>query len=231
MSVWDNVKLPKVLYSTDSEYNGHVEVWQSGQTTKLVADGTVQSINWDSPAAEKMVFGQVVTLLKEKLPNLSKVLVFGLAGGAMQHLLSKAFPGIEIVSVEIDPVMIEIAKQYFRLEDIPNHKVLCTDACRVVVEPEQFDVQTQYFEAVVVDIYCGDTYPDLGDSGNFLVSMKNLMLPDALAVFNRIYLNSHQDDVNAFIDVIQNHFDDVDTRTIAGKTNSDNILIFGHKRV
>jgi hypothetical protein len=54
------------------------------------------------------------------------------------------------------------------------------------------------------------------------------MLRDGgLVIFNRLYLESHQDDVDHFVESLGEFFKDVDTLTIAGKTNSDNILIFG----
>lgn len=227
MTIWDNVKLPKVIYQTTSQYNGNVEVWEVGATRKLVCDGTVQSINWDSPNAQKMVFGQVVEVLKEHEPQLRSIMIMGLAGGAMQHLISKAFPGVKIVSVEIDNLMVEIAKQYFNLDDIPNHIVIVEDACRVIVEPEKHEINLGDYDAIVVDIYSGDKFPDLGNSGNFFASLKRLLRPGGLAIFNRIYLDSHQDDVDSFIEDLGAFFQDVDMLTIAGKTNSDNILIFG----
>jgi spermidine synthase len=227
MSIWDNVKLPKVLYQATSQYNGNVEVWEAGTTRKLISDGTVQAISWDSPNAQKMVFGQVVEILKEHEPQLHSILILGLAGGAMPHLISKAFPGVKIVSVEIDSQMVEIAKQYFNLDDIPNHSVIVEDAFRVIVEPEEHGLNLGEFDAVVVDIYSGDKFPDLGHSGNFFASLKRLLRPGGLAVFNRIYLDAHQDDVDHFTEDLSGFFQDVDMRTIAGKTNSDNVLIFG----
>jgi hypothetical protein len=82
----------------------------------------------------------------------------------------------------------------------------------------------------VVDIYCGDKFPDLGDTGNFLASLNRLLTPGGLAIFNRIYLESHQDDVDHFVNDLEDFFTDIDTLTIAGKTNSDNILIFGRPK-
>ena len=227
MSVFDNIKLPKVIYQTDSTYNGHIEVWQVGQHLKLVSDGTVQSMNWDSPSVQRMVFGQVVEVLKQHEPQAKKVFVLGLAGGAMQHLIAKALPGVHIVSVEIDSAMVDVAKQFFRLDEIPNHTVLVEDACRVIVEPEKHGLTASMFDAVIVDIYCGDKYPDLGNSGNFFASLKRMLRPGGLAIFNRIYLESHQFEVDKFMNDLEEFFKDISTVTVAGKTNSDNIIIFG----
>ncbi|HLC93911.1 MAG TPA: hypothetical protein VJG85_02755 [Patescibacteria group bacterium] len=226
MSVFDDIKLPKVIFSAESPYSGKVEVWQSGHTTKLVADGTVQSINWDSPNARKMVFGQMVEILKEQEPNLTSILILGLGGGTMQHLISKDFPEAHIVSVDIDQIIVDIAKTYFNVDQIPNHRIIVEDACRVIVEPKEHDLQPGTFDALVVDIYLGDKYPDLGKSGNFFAALKRMLAPEGLVIFNRIYLESHQEEVDLFVESVGEFFSNVNSVTVAGKTNSDNILIY-----
>ena len=145
----------------------------------------------------------------------------------MQHLIAKAFPGVELVSIELDPVMIDVAKKHFNLADIPNHKIINDDACRVIVEPQAHSLKEHYFDTIIVDIYCGEKFPELGKSGNFITALKNLVLPEGLIIFNRIYLEHHQDDVNIFIDSVGNFLADVHSLVIAGVTNSDNVLIYG----
>ena len=54
-----------------------------------------------------------------------------------------------------------------------------------------------------------------------------MLREDGLIIFNRIYLEVHQDEVDLFVESLGEFYKDVDTLTIAGKTNSDNILIFG----
>lgn len=227
MTIFDDLQLPKVLYETQSQFNGKIRVVQYGKTRKLLVDGVSQSLNWDSPAAPKKVWGRVVDVLKEEQPALKKVLLLGLGGGTMQQLISKAFPGVEIVSVELDPTMIEVAKNYFDVDKIPNHKILNEDACRVIVEPQEHGLSEQYFDALIVDIYCGEKYPELGKSGNFIAALKNLVIPEGLILFNRIYLTHHQDDVNMFIESVQGFLNNVQSLVIAGVTNSDNVLIYG----
>jgi spermidine synthase len=227
MSIFADIKLPEVLYEIDSPHNGKVRVLRSGSVTKVVADGTVQSINHESQQARVSVFGRIVEVLKEQSPELHEILILGLGGGTMQHFISQEYPGIKITSVELDQCMIDIANNFFNLAAIPEHTVICEDACRVIIEPEKYGMQPQTLDAVIVDIYIGDKYPDLGKSGNFLAAVKRLLAPGGLVVFNRIYLERHQDEVNLFIDYVENFFTEVQSVTVAGKTNSDNILIFG----
>jgi len=47
MSVFDGIQLPKVIYETDSPYNGHIQVVQIGNTLKIKVDKFEQSISHD----------------------------------------------------------------------------------------------------------------------------------------------------------------------------------------
>lgn len=171
--------------------------------------------------------GKVIEVLKEEEPNLRNILVLGMGGGTIPHLVAKNFPGVEITSVELDPVMVDIAKKYFDLDQIPNHRVIVADALRVVVEPEEFNLSYSTFQALIVDIFIGEKYPDLGSSGNFIAAVKRMVSAGGLVIFNRIYISSHQDEVNTFVEYVSNYLKNVKCLIVAGHTNSDNILIYG----
>jgi spermidine synthase len=227
MNIFAGIQSPKVVYEADSKYNGHIKVIEYGQTIKIRVDNTDQSLNPDSPACKKLYWGKVVELLQLHQPNLKRILILGFGGGTIAHLVSRTFPQAEIYGVEIDPVMIDIANQYFHLGDIHNLHVLIEDALRVVVEPDVHGLREEMFDTILVDIYVGEKYPDLGKSGNFVTAVKRLLLPGGLIIFNRIYREEHQDEVNTFVDYIENILSNVKCTVVAGYTNSDNILIYG----
>lgn len=227
MTIFEGITFPKIIHEASSKYNGKISVVQVGATRKLIVDRFVQSLNWKSPLCKKLVWGKVVEILKEEEPKLNNILILGLGGGTMPHLISKAFDGVQITSVEIDPVMVRIAREYFDLEAIQNHRVVTADALSVVVDPAEFDVLQGSFQALIVDIYIGEKYPDLGSSGNFVSAVKKMLIPGGLAIFNRIYIESHQDDVDDFVNQLEGFFKDLKSEVVAGYTNSDNILIYG----
>jgi len=227
MNIYTALKVPQIIYSAESEYNGKVEVVEVGHTKKIRVNGIDQSVNWNSPVCDKLVWGKLVSLLKREEPDANSVLILGLGGGTVQHLISREMPKTHIISVEIDPVMLDIAKKYFDLDTIPNHRVILNDALRVVTCPEEFGLSKISFNAVVVDIYIGEQYPELGKSGNFLDAVRDMVVPGGLVIFNRIYTNKHHEDVDIFIDQVQDFLVDVNTEIVAGYTNSDNILVYG----
>lgn len=228
MTVFSEIVLPKLIFQTSTPYNERVEVWQYGKHLKLIVNGSVESTTTDTPSAKNSFLGRTVDLLLEHEPNMERVLVLGLGGGTMQHFISEKFPQKpEIVSVDIDEKIVEVSREYFDLDLIPNHRVIVDDACRVVVEPEKYGLMEHMFDAVVVDLFIGDKYPELGRSGNFVAGVKRLLKPGGLVVFNRIYHGHHQDEVNMFIEMLHDFYSEVNSLIIAGKTNSDNVLIYG----
>lgn len=227
MTVFDGIKVPKILFETQSKYNGNIQVVQVGETRKIKVDRFEQSVNHQSPTCKNLVWGRFIEILKEEETDLKSILLLGLGGGTVAHLVSESYPDADIVSVEIDQVMVDIAKQYFDLDQIKNHRVIVDDALRVVVEPETFELVPASFQAVYVDIFIGEKYPDLGSSGNFVAAVKRMIAPGGLVVFNRIYLTHHQDEVNTFVDSLSDYFTGIKCQVVAGHTNSDNILIYG----
>ena len=227
MNIYTALKVPQILYSVNSKYNGKIDVIETGTTRKIRVDGIDQSLNWNSSVCDKLVWGKLAALLKREEPELNSVLILGLGGGTVQHLISRELPKVHIVSVEIDPVMVDIATKYFDLDTIANHKIIINDALRVVTSPEEFGLSKMSFDAAIVDIYVGEQYPELGNSGNFIDSVRSMVVPGGLVIFSRAYTESHHDDVDSFIEQVGEFLVDVKTEIVAGYTNSDNILVYG----
>jgi len=226
MNIFEGIQLPKVLCEVESPVNGKISVIEVGSTRKLIVGGVVQSLNWDAPGTSRQVWGRLVENLHDQEPNLKSIMVLGLGGGSMQQLLAKKYPGIHITSVEFDKVMVDVAKQYFNLDAIPNHRIIVDDALKVIAVPEEFGISQNSFEVIIVDIFSGEKYPDLGASGNFFAGIKNLVVPGGLVVFDRIYLEHHQEQVNHFIELLEGFFYNIKSVIIAGRSNSDNVVIF-----
>jgi len=187
MNIFDGIQIPKIIYEAQSKYNGNIQVYQLGTTRKIKVDNFDQSVNPESESCKRLVWGRTLEILKEEVPELKNIFILGLGGGTVAHLISRHYPGVSITSVEIDDVMVDVAKKYFDLDKIPNHNVIVDDALRVVVEPENFGISYGSFEAVFVDIYIGEKYPDLGSSGNFISAVKKMLMPGGLVIFNRMY--------------------------------------------
>ncbi|RJR27461.1 methyltransferase domain-containing protein [candidate division WWE3 bacterium] len=227
MNIFTGLHGPKILFETESQYNGHIKVIElNNGTRKIRVDNIDQSISHFAPNCSRLYWGKVVDILKENKPDLSNMFILGLGGGTLVHLIHNNFPNVHITSVDIDQVMVDIAKNYFDLDSVPNHRVIVADAMRVVIEPDEFEIPEYSYDGLLVDIYIGEKFPDLGKSGNFIAALKRLIKPGGIIIFNRIYREEHQDDVNIFIDYVSEFFPSVKNLVVAGYTNSDNVLIY-----
>ncbi len=119
------------------DYDGHRVLIQDGAILSVaVTDG-------DPP------FGYWAAMLPEYAPRTA--LLLGLGAGTLAHLLTRRFPEVRIVGVDIDARLIEFARRHFDL-DLPNLEVVISDAfgyaaaCR-----ERFDY-------IAVDLFCGHAF-------------------------------------------------------------------------
>jgi spermidine synthase len=226
VNIFTGLQSPKVIYETESKFNGNIKVVEFSGVRRLVVDNITQSVSYKAPYTHKLYWGKLAHLLKESFTSLNQVLILGVGGGTLIHLIHEDFPNVSTTSVDIDQTMVDIANNYFDLATVPNNRIIVDDAMRLVIEPHSFDIQEYQFDVVIVDIYVGEKYPDLGKSGNFIGNIKNLVNPGGMIIFNRIYREHHQEDVNIFIDYVSEFFTDVKSLIVAGYTNSDNVLIY-----
>ena len=226
MNIFTGLLSPKVIYETESKYNGNIKVVEFGDVRRLVVDNISQSISPHSPHTHKLYWGKMIHLLKENFTHLNEVLLLGLGGATLVHLIHQEFPDVTTTSVEIDQTMVDIANNYFDLSTVANNRIIVDDALRVVIEPHNFNIRENQFNVVIVDIYVGEKYPDLGKTGNFIGNLKKLVAPEGMIIFNRIYREHHQEEVNIFIEYVSEFFSDVKSLVVAGYTNSDNVLIY-----
>jgi spermidine synthase len=228
--LYSGIVIPKEVYTASTEYNKDITITHKGDLYKLYVEGILASVSPDSLMAKRMYWGNSVDIVKELAPNFSSALCLGLGGGTFQSLLCNEFPKSNVTSIEIDMEMITIAYQYFKAASSKNHVIINEDALRFVIEHEHYDLEDHSFDLCHVDIFQGEVFPDLATSGNFLSNLNMLLMPNSLVLFNRIYLKHHQESVDNFIELLEQHLTDISTKVIAGKTNSDHILIYGYSR-
>ena len=115
------------------------QVRSAGATRRLYSDGVLHS-QWNPNA---LISGAIwdLMILPGFLPRVApkRILMLGLGGGTTVHLIRHFFPDAHITCVEIEPLHIRIAKQWFELPK--NHvTVIKGDAYGFLkASNEQFD--------------------------------------------------------------------------------------------
>ncbi len=107
------------------------------------------------------------------------ILVLGLGGGSIietirDHFKSKAF--IELV--DIDDTIITIAKEEFEIERFNNINIICDDASDYIKKT------SKTFDLIIVDIFIGDTVPEIFTEPEFLTDTINRLNPNGKIIYN-----------------------------------------------
>lgn len=79
---------------------------------------------------------QKVALTAAHLLCRGRVADMGMGSGAGSHALAALYPGLEVIGVDVDEAMVELARQRFQL---PNLKFVCGDLAAPIFEPYSLD--------------------------------------------------------------------------------------------
>ncbi len=142
----------EVIHETRSEYS-RIRVRENDRVRRLffvddAGDEYCQSaIDLDHPATLQHGYakGMFASLLFRERQG--RVLIVGLGGGGMVRFLNERFPRTLVEAVEIDPVVVDIAEEYFGVSEGPRTRIHTADAFTF------FDVPRDAFDAIYLDAF------------------------------------------------------------------------------
>ncbi len=146
---------PKVISEFNSKYSGQILVKQDW-THKYVTTGNLTQ----SGGLVRDVWQPVIKKFARKNKSW---LILGLATGTVARLIPQP---AQMLGIEIDPVMIEIGKKYFDLDNIPNLKILKLDAKDYLLKTKD------KFDFILVDLYLGDQLSSFLYSPKYLKKLR-----------------------------------------------------------
>ena len=87
-------------------------------------------------------------LEKIELKNMNSILLLGLGGGSVIETLRQDFNyQKQITAIDIDPVIIDIAKTEYQLESNSNTTIICEDALKFIKD------NTNKFDLIIIDLF------------------------------------------------------------------------------
>ena len=161
------------IYHHDSE-DCPIEVWEQDNVRWLTfGDACIQSrIFLDKPYQLGLVHMEPMLFALSLTKSVKKILLLGLGAGGMVHYLQHFYPKAHITVVEMEPLVVDVAKQYFHLQESKQLTIEVMDAnAFICTHPGLFDV-------ILVDIFSAHT-------------PANEMLEDAMFPFCRDHLTRH----------------------------------------
>jgi spermidine synthase len=141
--------------------------------------------------------------------QLTNVLMIGLGGGSVQRAFENDYPNVKIETVEIDPVVVQVAKDYFNFKESGRQKVHVEDG-RVFLRRS-----TARFDLILLDAYLGGRYgssiPQHLATKEFFQLVREHLTTNGVAAYNVIGTTSgwHADIVGAIYRTLKTVFPQV----------------------
>ncbi len=208
-----------------SEYS-HIRVVDHGSQRALhflgESDIDVVETQIDLRAPHRLQHAYAQTAMAALLyrPEASSCLLIGLGGGAMVRFLEHHFPRLRLDVVEIDPVVVRVAREFFHTAESAQTRIQVADG------REFLERGGARYDVILVDAHL---HPDLRTdstghplslkSSAFYGSVRARLNPGGVAMFNMI----RGRDSDAYVDSIRGEFKAIDVYRPAG---TGNLIVF-----
>ncbi|MDF1825006.1 MAG: fused MFS/spermidine synthase [Verrucomicrobiales bacterium] len=182
----------EIIHETTSDFS-RIRIREKGPVRSLLfidKNGKEQcqsSVNTEAPGEHQL--GYTRSLFASFLFHYpqNRVLIVGLGGGGMVRFLNSTFPTMMVEAVEIDPVVVQLAAEYFGTRPGPRTKIHTEDAFVFLNQDHGL------YDAIYMDAFL---QPPAG-SGlkektrrlktlEFLISLQDHLTPDGMVAFNII---------------------------------------------
>ena len=141
----------EVVFERTSAYH-HIRVVDEAGTRTLSFDGTSETrMSLKNPLQGHFEYTEFFHM-PWLWANLSNVLMIGLGGGSTQRSYQHYCPTVNVDTVEIDPAVVQIARDYFFVKETARHRIHISDG-RVFLRRS-----TNRYDAIFMDAYTENRY-------------------------------------------------------------------------
>ena len=152
--------------------------WNNGQ---LVLDSA--NTNYSYGSLQRILRKGLKYIGFERIKKFEKILVLGVAGGSViKTLVDEIKCQGEITGVEIDAHIIEIANEYFKLNEVSNLKIYIDDAFEFVLKTKE------NYDLIIIDIFQDTTMPAFLFQEFFINRVNYLLNVNGFILFNTMLI-------------------------------------------
>src|SRR5690606_7076025 len=165
--------------------------WNNGE---LVLDS--KHTNYSYGSLQRILRKGLLRIGAQNIEAMEQILVLGVAGGSVIRTLvdELKFTGT-ITGVEIDPEIVEIAKTYFQLDQIPNLQLFIDDAFEFVLKTKH------KYDLVIIDVFKDTEMPNFLFEKFFTDRVNYLLQPSGYILFNTMTLTAvHEQRNKVYLD-------------------------------
>lgn len=179
--------IPLNIFKQKSTISQTLEVtWTDGE---LVLDS--KNTNYSYGSLQRILRKGLKFISFERIQAMDKILVLGVAGGSVIKTLVDEihFEG-KITGVEIDKAIIEIANEYFHLDQIQNLEIIIDDAFEFVLKTRD------KYDLIIIDVFQDVRMPNFLFEKFFIDRICYLLNSKGFILFNTMVLNDKQKQLN-----------------------------------
>lgn len=141
-----------VLFDTISRYH-HIQVVDQGGIRTLSFNGSQETqMSISNPLEGHFEYTEYFHMPYLWNQDMRRVLMIGLGGGSTQRSYEHYHTNVTVETVEIDPVVVDVAKKYFGLKESPRQVIHNGDG-RMFLRRT-----TAKFDAIILDAYATTRY-------------------------------------------------------------------------
>ncbi|TVS18820.1 MAG: methyltransferase domain-containing protein [Planctomycetaceae bacterium] len=205
----------RLLERRKSAYN-EVLVTETGQGLRVLRfepDGARQTVvKPGDPEHLELPYARVIPLGLALADDPQRVLIVGLGGGTIPSMFRKHLPELRIDAVEIDPVVVDVARRYFGFREDAAMRAYVQDGRQFIQQ------RTNLYDVIFLDAFGADSIPHSLTTREFLQSVRRALKPGGLVVGN-IWSRSSNWLYDSMIVTYQDVFDSVYVVDIQGVGN------------
>lgn len=152
--------------------------WNNGQ---LVLDS--KNTNYSFGSLQRILRKGLKYIGFERIRNFNSILVLGVAGGSVIETLVEEiqFKG-QITGVEIDADILQIAKDYFKIDRFANLELIADDAFEFILKTKE------HYDLIIIDIFQDTQMPNFLFQDFFIQRINALLNTEGFILFNTMVL-------------------------------------------
>lgn len=199
--IWNPFK--KITYQSD--INGTITIGKQKNEKALYAGGVTQSGGEIAPMWDEVI-GNVYRDSHAKPQN--DILILGVGGGSVIHAIRKYDKKAMITGIELDPVMMQVAREQFGIEENAKQKIIIVDAKQWI--QKQSRTSRLVYGTIIVDLYIGPLNPPKARTKAFLEQLKTLAKPNGIIIYNAHYQKKNKGEYERFRKITDAVFENVE---------------------
>jgi len=203
-----------VTKKVKSKFNDTLEItWYNGKKHL-----NSKNANYSYGSLQKILkFG----LEKIELKNINSILLLGLGGGSVIETLRRDFNyNKHITAIEIDPIIIDLAKKEFGIEPNDELEIICEDALKYVKN------STKKFDLIIIDLFIDIKVPSQFLNISFWEDVLNVKSTNGCIIFNASLEKSKSKALNNVINFLKSNTYKVE---VFEKVNNTNTIVITHR--